>query len=573
MGDTTTPQATPDVPQPASGLHGRTRGDSRLAGLRGLTIPQTASAAALVIGVSLAGATAVAIVLEDWVGVGDASPIYLLAVVLAAALFGTPAAVATSVLSVLVYDFLFTEPRLTLAVASPQEWLSLLLFLVVAVVIGRLAALLRERAEESRRRASEARSLFAISHSIATGPSISEAAGEIVSLLRAEAGLGRVWVVVGGAGEARILADSGAAGATGPARPPFEAPISWVLRRRPGDLPAEWIQVHEPRRLQARPTESSGPLDAYRVLVQADGHPYGTIWGSRDRSTGRPDRGATRLLALAADQLGLAMRRDQLRRAATDAEIARQSNALKTALLDSVSHDLRTPLSGIRAIAGSLMDQELELSDQRRREMAGAIDREAERMGRFVRELLDVSRVQAGTLVPDLEIYPLRELVEPVIDRLRPSLGERDVTIHIPDGLSPVVVDGVMFDEALANLVDNAALHAPPPAPVRLTARDRPDGAVDLVFEDGGPGVAAGDHERLFDRFYRGGSRSGAPPGLGIGLTIARGFVEAMHGRLEAGPSDLGGLAITMVLPTARVVDEAPAESSGSVRSEDEAHR
>ena len=192
-------------------------------------------------------------------------------------------------------------------------------------------------------------------------------------------------------------------------------------------------------------------------------------------------------------------------------------------------------------------------------------------MGRFVRELLDVSRVQAGTLVPDLEIYPLRELVEPVIDRLRPALGNRDITIHIPDDLSPVVVDGVMFDEALANLVDNAALHAPAPAPVRLTARDRPDGAVDLVFEDGGPGVAAGDHERLFDRFYRGGSGSGAPSGLGIGLTIARGFVEAMHGRIEAGPSDLGGLAITIVLPTATVDREVPAADGAHVRSGGEA--
>ncbi len=163
----------------------------------------------MVIGASLAGATAVAALLESAVGVTDASPVYLLVVVIAAALFGTPAAVIASILSVVIYDYLFTEPRLNLTVADPQEWLSLLLFLVVAVVIGRLAALLRERAEEARRRAAEARSLFAISHSLATGASIAEAAGEIVTLLRSEAGLERVWVAVGGAGGARILADSG----------------------------------------------------------------------------------------------------------------------------------------------------------------------------------------------------------------------------------------------------------------------------------------------------------------------------------------------------------------------------
>jgi len=515
-------------------------------------------------------------VLEGWIGVDDASPVYLLAVVTAAALFGTPAAIATSILSVLVYDFLFTEPRLTFAVASPQEWLSLLLFLVVAAVTGRLAAVLRERAEEARRTAVEAQSLFAISHSLATATSIPDAALQIVRRLRDDASLVRAWVVVGGPAEARILADSDSpvspGGGPTTARPPMDISISWLLRRRPGDIPAEWIQVHEPRRDDAQ-SRSDAPdstrranLDAFRVLVQADGHPFGTVWGLRDRSTGGPDRGATRLFAHAADQLGLALRREQLRREATDAEIARRSDALKTALLDSVSHDLRTPLAGIRAIAGSLTDPDMDLSVEQRREMALAIDQEAERLGRYVRALLDVSRIQSGTLLPDLEIYPLRELVEPVIERVRPLLGDREVQVEIPEDVAPVVVDGVLFDQALGNLLDNVITHAPPPAPVWLTAHGGTGDVVELTLEDGGPGVALGEHERLFDRFYRARSPAVSPGGLGIGLTVARGFVEAMHGRLEAGPSDLGGLKVTMVLPAEPAADE-PGPDQSSDRS------
>ena len=181
-GGTTTTRVPADDPTRSSDRP-RQRGETRAAALRGLAVPQTPAWAVAIIGIALVGATVVATLLEGWVGVTDASPVYLLAVVLAAALFGTPAAIATSVLAVLAYDFLFTDPRLTLAVASPQEWLSLLLFLLVAVVIGRLAALLRERAEEAHRRAAEARSLFAISHSLAAGASIAEAAGEIVTLL------------------------------------------------------------------------------------------------------------------------------------------------------------------------------------------------------------------------------------------------------------------------------------------------------------------------------------------------------------------------------------------------------
>lgn len=502
---------------------------------------------------SLLAASSVAALLETWLRVADASPVYLLAVVVMAGRYGTWEAVATSVASVLVYDFFFTEPRFTFQVADPQEWLNLLLFLVVAVVIGRLAALQTERAEESSQRAREAQSLFAISRSLATATSVREAADEIVERLCIDTGMVRVWIGIGPTVPLeRPLADS-----TSDAPRP-EVALPCVLRRQPGDRPAEWVRIHTGRRDGTPASPRSGEADVFRVAIDAEGQQLGSVWAVRRRSAGRPGRGATRILSLAADQLGLAIRREQLSREATEAEIARQSDALKSALLDSVSHDLRTPLASIRASAGSLMDAAVHWPPEEARSLARSIDAEAERLSDIVRNLLDLSRIQAGALVPELEVFELRELVEPVVRRLASLLGERPVTVEVADDLPPVLVDPVLLDAVMSNLLENAARYSVRTAPVRITARTGGFGYVEMVVEDGGPGVPAMALDRVFDKFFRvGRPGEGARRGLGIGLTIVRGFVEAMGGHARAGRSELGGLAVHLTLPI------APAPPSG----------
>jgi two-component system sensor histidine kinase KdpD len=511
--------------------------------LRSRVLPLAAGAA------SLALATAVAALLESGLGVPDASPVYLLAVVAMASLYGTWPAIATSVLSLLTYDFLFTAPRFTFAVADPQEWLSLLLFLFVAAVTGRLAALQRERAEEALRRVHEAQTLFAISRSLATGAAIREATFEIVDRLRADAGVERVWVGIGPSPAwERPLADSA------PQVPRPETASRWILRRQPGERPAEWVRVHTGRQGGGRGHPPSPDVDLFQVAIAADGQDLGSIWVLRARSAGPPGRGATRILSLAADQLGLAIHREDLAREATAAEIARASDALKSALLDSVSHDLRTPLASIRAAAGNLMDPGVDLAPEERHALAVSIDAEAERLSSFVRDLLDLSRIQAGALVPHVEVYELRELVEPVAQRLEPTLGGRRVAVEIADDLPPVLVDAVLFDQVVSNLLENAGRYAPPPAPIRIVARPAPDASVELVVEDGGPGVPAEALGHVFERFYRvGRAGEGSRRGLGIGLALVRGFVEAMGGRAEATPSELGGLAVRLTLRAASV--------------------
>jgi two-component system sensor histidine kinase KdpD len=255
----------------------------------------------------------------------------------------------------------------------------------------------------------------------------------------------------------------------------------------------------------------------------------------------------------------MAARRDELQDEITAGEVARQGDALRTAILDSVSHDLRTPLATIRAVAGGLLDPAAPRSEDATRSAAGAIDEEAERLGDLVRGLLDMSRIQAGAVHPDVAAYDLAELVETSIRRVGRGEAAARIGVAIADDLPPVTVDAVLFDVAFSNVLDNALRYAPPPSPI-VVAADAADGArVALHVDDGGPGVPDEALGQLFDRFYRvSPSSERSRHGLGMGLAIARGFVAAMGGAIEASPSALGGLRVTMVLPAAALPgDEA----------------
>jgi two-component system sensor histidine kinase KdpD len=313
------------------------------------------------------------------------------------------------------------------------------------------------------------------------------------------------------------------------------------------DAGSEWLRLHD-----ADVSVPDDDMQRYIVAIPVDEGDGGWIHATRQAGDPQPGRGARRLLALAADQLGIALRRDELRAELTAAEVARQSDALRGAILDSVSHDLRTPIASIRALAGGLADAAEEPEPAVVRATAGAIDAEADRLGSLVNGLLDMGRIQAGALRPDLRPYDLADLVETTLRAHPEAPGRRRPTTQIPDDLPPVLVDAVLFDVALGNVIDNAALHAPPDAVVILKASLADADLVLLAVDDAGPGVPADTLPHLFDRFYR--VRAGqeqARHGLGMGLAIARGFVEAMGGTIEAEPSPLGGLGIRIRLASA----------------------
>jgi two-component system sensor histidine kinase KdpD len=321
-----------------------------------------------------------------------------------------------------------------------------------------------------------------------------------------------------------------------------------VLKRMPGDEPARWVRIHQ---AAFRPRREPG-TDAYRVRITAGGVPLGSIWGTRRADRGEPDRTPTRLLAAAADQVGQVLAHDRLAAEAQAAEIARQSDEIKSALLQSVSHDLRTPLATIRAAAGSLRPGS-GLSAPDRAESAEAIDREVEYLNRLVTNLLDLSRIEAGALRAERDVFELDDAIGPTLERVRPRLLGRPMTVelHAP----PVIVDAVFLDEAVTNVLENAIKYTPATAAIRVTAiRLADEPRVRLTIEDAGPGAPRHALPLLFDKFYRApDAERRSRSGVGIGLAVVRGLVEAMGGRVAARRSELGGLAIDLDLPAASV--------------------
>lgn len=488
---------------------------------------------------------AIALVEGPPLGLPDASPLYLVAVVGIAVALGTVAAIAAAVASFLLYDLLFVDPRFTLHVDDPAEWLNLLLLLFVGIVIGRLAALQAQRADDATRRAGESRALFRISRTLATATDVSEALPVVIDDLLAETRMDRIWLGRHEAGREAVLADSG----DGP-RPSHR--IHVVLTRTPGDLPARWVREHRPA---DRPGDAQADPDVglYRTTISAGDEAVGSIWATRPRADGVPDREETRLLSLAADQVGLAFRRERLVEAANAAEVVRRGEVLKDALLDSVSHGFRTPLASIRAAAGSLLDPEVAWSDEQRRAAARTIDSEAERLNVLVRNLLDMSRIEAGELRPSLEALDVEGLISPVVERVTRTLGRPPVQIVFGPDLPPIRADASLFDEMLANLLENAARYAPDAVTrVSADAGVGAHGRVRIRVEDAGLGVPAASLPRLFDKFYRVPREGeGARRGLGIGLGVVKGLAEAMGGKVTASASELGGLAVDVFLDRA----------------------
>ena len=502
---------------------------------------------------SLGIATAVVALLQEGFGVPNPSSIYLVAVVATAIASGTWGAVVASVTSFLLYNFLFVDPRYTLTVARPGELVNLLLLLFVGIVVGQLAALQRARAEQAVAREREARALFQISRALATRESTPTVLPVIVGILREETAMDRIWVALGfDDARERVAADT-----TDEPRPPIPGLLS-VLPRTPDETPARWSRVHQPG--QGR-TASTGGLDAYRVRIEAGARQFGSIWALRTRGGGVPDRTQTRLLAAAADQIGQALALDRLAAESQAAEIARQSDALKSALLQSVSHDLRTPLATIRAAAGTLRPGS-GLSAHDQQESSDAIDREVEYLDRLVTNLLDLSRIEAGALRAERDPYELDDLVGQTVERLRVRLGDRPLEMGLDAG--PVEVDPVFLDEAVTNALENAIKYTSPGTAIRIRADPlAAEPYIRLTIEDAGPGVPDQALPRIFDKFYRvPGVAVGSRSGTGIGLAVVQGLIEATGGRVGARRSELGGLAIDIDLPMAAAL-ESTAEAIG----------
>lgn len=491
---------------------------------------------------ALAASAAGVFVLEQGAGVGDASTLFLLAVALVAFMRGSWAAVAAAVGAFLTYNFLFVPPQFTFQVADPQHILTLIILLAVGVGIGQLTGLQRDHAQRSERREREARALFNVSRAIAAARRMKDALPVLVAGLGVDTRMEQVWIGLGTTWAQEQVVAATALEADVPGSGPHS-----VLHRGSDDGQPAWVRLSPP----APPLARHDSLALYRVPLADGEEAIGSIWAARDPRLGPPTDEETRLLAAAADQIGQGIVRDRLSEQATELEVARRSDELKAALLDSVSHDLRTPLATIRATAGTLADASVALEPDDARAMAHEIDLEADRLARLVRGLLDMSRIAGGALQSSPEAMPVGEIVMPAVQRARASFGHRPLELAISDELASVTVDPVLVNQVIDNLLENITRHTPPDTMVRISAQANADFVV-LRVEDAGPGVPPEAMPHLFEKFYRVPAQRGAPrQGTGLGLAVVEGLARAMGGSVAASRSNLGGLAVDVWLPRA----------------------
>jgi two-component system sensor histidine kinase KdpD len=496
--------------------------------------------AVAVAGVALA--TLLIAVVEQIEEISNISMLYLLPVLATAVVYGRGPAIAAAVAAFFTYDFFFIDPGYTLTVSDPAEWVALVLLLVTGVVAAQLAELLRQQAREARIREREAVVLFDIVRRLGRSE-VGEAARDVAERLRSELGVAAVVIELERQGPVGVRAAAG-----------DDAAIAAAAQRSTPDhllsagqeLPGSggrWVRIVPGYR---RAGAARGALR--RVPIEHDGQRLGaiTLVAGEDDELFSP--AADRLLSAVAAQIAQTAERESFRRAATEAEILRRTDELKTALLNAVSHDLRTPLASIIASAGSLRQVDVSWSDQDRREFAEAIEEEARRLNRIVGNLLDLSRIEAGTLRPEKGWYDFGALVDDVLGRLRGAAEGHELSSEVPGDLPPVPLDYVQIDEVLSNLIENAIKYTPPGTNVVVGARV--DGA-DLVVtvDDDGPGIPEDSLERLFERFQRAEGNGGRPAGTGLGLSVAKGLVEAHGGRISAQNRRGGGASFVFTLP------------------------
>jgi two-component system sensor histidine kinase KdpD len=457
--------------------------------------------------------------------------IYLAGIVAVASWHGRGPSILASFLGVLAFDFCFIQPHFSLAVHDSQYVFTFLVMLVTGLVISTLTSRLAFQAELARRRERQAAALGGLSRALVGIDQLAhlhQVRDQLEHLVE-----GEVFVL--------IAAAEAASG---------ELVLS-AVKVSPGKLDAHELAVADWVIKHAQPAGlGTDTLPSVSVLFV----PLTTVGGScgvmgirprEARSRLSPDQ--IRLVEAAAGQLALAVERIRSAEQARQSQLRYEREQLRSALLSAVSHDFRTPLAAIAGAGSTLADSGHALSPQSRKELADSIVAETQRLNRLVSNLLDMTRLEAGSLQLDRDWHPLDDLVGAAVRRLGQLLGDHRLTIDLPRNLPLVHLDELLFHQVLANLLENAARYTPAGTPIRIAA-----GATDhglwLEVADAGPGLTPGDEERIFEKFYR-GQRPPARSGTGLGLAICRSIVELHGGRIRAANQPGGGSVFRIELP------------------------
>lgn len=445
------------------------------------------------------------------------SLVFLIAVLLSASRFGMHTAVLSGIFSFLSFNFFFTQPYYTFKVENDGEIATLIFFLVIALLSGRLAARMHEEMAQNRFMVKRLTNINDFSRMLATAP---DSASVLKHLVRhiAQTYKASTWVIVDGA-EEEIYGHDGFQ--------PQPPPPQQILQR-------------------IRESSDEGPLqDGYRIRFSSQHRIQGQLYlHSPALDTARQEQ-----LRILCDLAGATLERVRLVSDLEAAHVSAETEQLRSALLSSVSHDLRTPLSSIIGSTSSLLEYSDDIQEADRIDLLQTVLEEAERLNRYIQNLLDMTRLGGGTLTPKRDWVDISDIISTATERLHKDLAPYRVELNVPDSIPLLYVQGVLIEQALVNVLDNAARFSPPAGTITIQLHYA-NKTVTVDVCDEGPGIPESERERIFDMFYTAtrGDRHNA--GTGLGLAICRGLISAHGGQVSAHEGRNGkGTCIRLSLP------------------------
>jgi len=483
---------------------------------------------AMALGV-VAGVTGLNAILRNWLGYQSLALVYLLSVVVMAMFVGRGPTLAAATVTAFVWNFLFVPPLFTFRIGSTIDWMMFCTYFVVAMAMGHLAARLRAQQAAERRREEHATAMYLLTRELAQANDFAD----LLAIVIREVGK------VAHADIAISLPDEAAEGAV---LPYFAS--TWHLSEKELSVAAWAWRRRQPA---GRGTDTLPSAEGVHWPLLASERALGVL-SARFQEPAAPAANQRDLLEAFMRQIAIVLDRQRLRDAEQRAKMIEESERLSKTLLNSISHEIRTPIAAIHTAASTL-------GEARRSggsvpvpwAMVDEIQEATQRLNRLVGNLLNITRVESGHVKPKLDWHDVPDLVQVTLKEIERDLAEHPVTVHMDARLPLVRVDFVLMQQALTNLLLNAAIHTPPGTPVEIRA-SAANGSLVLSVADRGPGLPAETLPFIFEKFYR--AASAPAGGTGLGLAIVKGFVEAQGGRVDASHQPGGGLIFRIILPT-----------------------
>jgi two-component system, OmpR family, sensor histidine kinase KdpD len=497
----------------------------------------------------------------------DSLLIYLPVILALASARGSYAALLAALLAFFSFDFFFVAPLYSLIIAKLADFMALIVFLVTAVTTGQLTSTLRKYAEQAHRRERETRILYNLVQE-------TNRAGDIERQLRvfvdSLVDVFSTWNVY----DCLLLLPDEKGTFTRQirtTRPEAQLQLSLaeqeliaqvVSQMRPGASHVHLFGLRVPEQLASEaqskreqyslacsvrllPLKTPQEVLGVLCVLIADDSQLLLIDTDLNIGNGQPSAQAV-FLRVFLEQAVALIERGRLQHESLRIKVLQETDTLRAALLSSVSHDLRTPLSAIMTAATSLQHVDAQWDDEERQSQAQLIEHEAKRLNRLVENLLDMSRIEGGALRPNKMLYPLDELIRDVLGRLYLLLQSRPLQLSLPADLPPVELDYMQIDQVVTNLLENVARYTPAGSAIDIELLSQREW-IEVRIADRGPGIALNEREQIFDKFYR--VLGGKSRGSGLGLTVCQGLIEAHGGHIWVEPRDEGGAVFCFTLP------------------------